>query len=166
PGDRISVVLQIADACYSRGSALAAVLAVPTSQQHGRNLEATRLTAWQDLASAILEYQSIADTSGDDRERALAQRGLAAAWLAISQIDRPPSGQPDHDTALIQAMNTHQALASANPSDAAAYTGQAWSSIQLGAWNNAKTPLAAAQALKPDDSTFPALQGLIHWLDS
>ena len=46
------------------------------------------------------------------------------------------------------------------------YIGQAWSSIQIGAWDSAKAPLAAASALAPDDPTYPALQGLAAWLDS
>jgi hypothetical protein len=166
PSDRMAIALQLADACYSRGSALAATLTQPTRQQHGRDLEATRQGAWRDLAAAILEYHSITTSSSEAKDRELAQRGLAAAWLSISQIDRPPVGQPDHDTALLQAMSAYQSLASDNPNDAAAFTGQAWSGIQLGAWSSAKAPLSAAQQLRPDSPTYPALRGLIAWLDS
>jgi len=164
--EQIATALQLADACYSRGSALAATLSVPVRQQHGRDIEATRRSAWQDLAAAILEYHSIATTSSESKDRDVARRGLAAAWLSLSQIDRPPLGQPDHDTALLQAMNAYQDLAHDNPNDAATLSGQAWSSIQLGAWGNAKAPLTAAQNLRPNDPTYPALQGLIAWLDS
>ena len=164
--DQIAIALQLADACYSRGSALAATLGVPTRQQHGRDLETTRRSAWQDLAAAILEYHSIATNSAENKDRDLARRGLAAAWLSLSQIDYPPIGQPDHNTARLQAMNTYQELERDNPNDLAAFTGQAWSSIQLGAWTNAKAALAVARQLKPDDPTYPALQGLTYWLDS
>src|SRR5439155_26806558 len=46
------------------------------------------------------------------------------------------------------------------------YIGQAWSSIQIGAWDSAKEPLAVAGALAPNDPTYPALLGLANWLDS
>src|SRR5262249_23268924 len=85
--DQIGIMLQLADACYSHGSALAATLDVPTRQQHGRDLETTRRVAWQDLAVAILEYHSIATMSSEDKDRAVARRGLAAASPSLSQID-------------------------------------------------------------------------------
>ena len=147
------IVLQLADTCYSRGSSLAGA---PTRDAHDM--------AWRDLAAAIAEYRAAAD-AGDGRIRDIAQRGEAAAWLAIGQIDQPPPGQPNRSTALLHALNAYGALAAAS-TDPRAYTGQAWSSIQLGAWGNARAPLAAAAQLRPNDPTYPALQGLTYWLDS
>jgi hypothetical protein len=151
-GDQAQIVLQLADTCYSRGSGLAGA---PTRD--------ARDMAWRDLAAAITEYHAAAGAS-DAPIRDMAQRGEAAAWLAIGQIDQPP-GQPNRATALLHALNAYGALAAAS-ADTGSYTGQAWSSIQLGAWGDARAPLAAAARLNPSDPTYPALQGLTYWLDS
>lgn len=159
-------VLQLADACYSRGSALAGALNAPDRQGLPLGVDAIRGQSWRDLAAAIVEYQAVAASDAEAKDRDLAERGEAAAWLAIGQIDQPPVGQPERATALLQAMNAFQQLAAASPADPRAYTGQAWSSIQMGAWGSAKAPLAAAADLDPRDPTYPALQGLAFWLDS
>lgn len=151
-----ATVIQLADTCYNRGMAVAST---------GGQPPALRAQAWDDLAAAIVEYQAVAAAAGG-RERELAQRGAAAAWLALSQIEQPPAGQPDRETALLRAIAAYQALDASPDAQLLALAGQAWSSIQIGAWGNAKAPLAAAARLAPHDPTVPALQGLTYWLDA
>ncbi len=164
--DQAPVVLQLADACYSSGSARAEVLIDTVQQGRGADRDTARQGAWQDLAAAIAEYRAVVTASADEKDQALGQRGIAAAWLAISQFDRPPVGAPDRRTALLQALAAYQDLEQAGQRDPSVYIGQAWSSIQIGAWDSAKEPLITASALAPDDPTYPALLGLADWLDS
>jgi hypothetical protein len=164
--EQAPVVLQLADACYSRGSARAEALTNGVRQGRGLDRDTARQSAWKDLSAAVAEYRAVITASADPKDQALARRGLAAAWLALSQLDQPPIGAPDRHTALLQALAAYQALELSGQRDPSVYVGQAWSSIQMGAWDNAKAPLAAASALAPDDPTYPALQGLVAWLDS
>ncbi|MEP7190921.1 MAG: hypothetical protein ABI901_17155, partial [Roseiflexaceae bacterium] len=164
--DQAPVVLQLADACYSRGSARAETLGNTMRQGRGPDRDTLRQNAWQDLAAAIAEYRAVILANADAKDQELGRRGIAAAWLALSQLDRPPVGAPDRHTALLQALAAYQDLEQNGQRDPSVYIGQAWSSIQIGAWDNAKAPLAAAGALAPDDPTYPALQGLAAWLDS
>ncbi|MEO7908084.1 MAG: hypothetical protein ABIV47_00405, partial [Roseiflexaceae bacterium] len=164
--EQAPVVLQLADACYSRGSARAEMLVNTGQQARGPNSEALRQNAWHDLAAAITEYRAVIAASADAKDQELGRRGIAAAWLALSQLDRPPVGAPDRRTALLQALAAYQDLEQNGQRDPSVYIGQAWSSIQIGAWDNAKAPLATASVLAPDDPTYPALQGLAAWLDS
>ncbi|HEX9438058.1 MAG TPA: hypothetical protein VF909_00195, partial [Roseiflexaceae bacterium] len=163
--DHAPVALQLADACYSRGSARLAAIATQKPPMIEGAREAMRRSAWQDLAASIAEYRAVV-ASGDPDDRALARRGVAAGWLALSQIDQPPIGGPDRGTALLRAMSAYQELAGTLRDDPAIFAGQAWSSIQLGAWSSARAPLAEAARLRPGDPTYPALQGLTSWLDS
>jgi hypothetical protein len=164
--EQAPVVLQLADACYSRGSARSEALVDTMRQGRGPNRDTTRQNAWSDLSAAIAEYRAVIAASDDATDQELGRRGIAAAWLAISQFDRPPLGGPDRHTALLQALAAYQELEENGQRDPSVYIGQAWSSIQIGAWDSAKAPLAAASALAPDDPTYPALQGLAAWLDS
>jgi len=164
--EQAPIALQLADACYSRGSARAETLLNTMQQARGPERDSLRQNAWQDLAAAIAEYRAVISISADAKDQELGRRGIAAAWLALSQLDRPPVGAPDRRTALLQALTAYQDLELHGQRDPSVYIGQAWSSIQIGAWGNAKAPLAVAGALAPDDPTYPALQGLAAWLDS
>ncbi len=164
--DQAPVVLQLADACYSRGSARAEALVDTVRQGRGIDRDAARQSAWKDLSAAIAEYRAVITASADAKDQELGRRGMAAAWLALSQLDRPPVGAPDRRTALLQALAAYQDLEQTGQRDPSVYIGQAWSSIQIGAWDSAKEPLAAASALAPNDPTYPALLGLANWLDS
>ena len=164
--EQAPVVLQLADACYSRGLSRAELLASNLRLARGADRDTTRQNAWEDLAAAITEYRAVVAASSDAQDQELGRRGIAAAWLALSQLDRPPVGAPDRHTALLQALAAYQDLEYAGQRDPSVYIGQAWSSIQIGAWDNAKAPLAAAGVLAPDDPTYPALEGLAAWLDS
>jgi hypothetical protein len=164
--EQAPVVLQLADACYSHGSSSAELLANSVRQPRGIDRDTARQNAWKDLASAVAEYRAVVAASDDPKDQELGRRGLAAAWLALSQLDQPPIGAPDRRTALLKALAAYQDLERSGQRDPGTYIGQAWSSIQIGAWDNAKAPLATAAALAPDDPTYPALQGLVAWLDS
>jgi hypothetical protein len=164
--EQAPVVLQLADACYSRGSTKAEPLSIVARMARSADRDAARQSAWKDLAAAVAEYRAVVAASDDSKDRELARRGLAAAWLALSQLDPPPVGAPDRRTALLQALATYQELEQSGQRDPTVYMGQAWSSIQLGAWDSAKPPLVTASKLAPDDPTYPALQGLAAWLDS
>jgi hypothetical protein len=164
--DQAPVVLQMADACYSRGSARAEALVDTMRQGRGIDRDTTRQNAWGDLSAAIAEYRAVIGASDEATDQELGRRGIAAAWLAISQLDRPPVGAPDRHTALLSALAAYQDLEQSGQRDPNVYIGQAWSSIQIGAWDSAKQPLAAASTLAPDDPTYPALRGLAAWLDS
>lgn len=164
---RAPFVLQLADACYSSGFARSQALTKIAEQDR----EATRQNAWGDLVAATAGYTAVTNARTSAQDHDLANHGLAAAWLALSQLDPPAStiaNMPVYDrrTALLRALITYQALGRAGPPDINIYTGQAWSAIQLGAWNDASAPLARAGAMAPDDPIYPALQGLAAWLDS
>ncbi|HEU5103839.1 MAG TPA: tetratricopeptide repeat protein, partial [Roseiflexaceae bacterium] len=164
--EQAPLVLQLADVCYSRGSARAELLTTNLRQGRGMNRDTARLSAWRDLAAAAAEYRAVVAASAEPKDQELGRRGLAATWLALSQLDPPPIGAPDRHTALLQALAVYQDLERSGQRDPSVYIGQAWSSIQMGAWDSAKVPLAAASALAPNDPTYPALQGLVAWLDS
>lgn len=165
--DQAPIVLQLADACYSRGSARIELLGLVVRQARGLDRDTARANAWLDLEAAIALYRGVAQATADDpKSQSLALHGLASTWLAISHIDRPPPGSPDHNTALLRAMETFQTLERSEPGSAEVYTGHAWSSIKLNAWDGAALPLAAARERSPNDPTYPALQGLVAWLDS
>ena len=127
--EQAPVVLQLADACYSRGSARSELLNSNVRQGRGIDRDTTRQSAWKDLAAAIAEYRAVVAASADPKDQELGQRGTAAAWLALSQLDRPPVGAPDRRTALLQAMAAYQELEQTGLRDPSVYIGQAWSSI-------------------------------------
>jgi tetratricopeptide (TPR) repeat protein len=108
--DQAPIVLQLADACYSRGSSRAEVLANNMRIARGADRDTTRQNAWEDLAAAIVEYRAVVAASADALDQELGRRGIAAAWLAISQVDRPPFGAPDRHTALLLALAAYQYL--------------------------------------------------------
>ncbi|HEU5085929.1 MAG TPA: hypothetical protein VFT99_00745, partial [Roseiflexaceae bacterium] len=103
---------------------------------------------------------------GDDNAATLAQRGKAAAWLILGQFDRLPEGAPDRKSYLLRARDTYRQLERSGQQDEAVYSGLAWCSILLDGWGEARAPLADAARLNPTNPTYPALQGLVAWLDS
>lgn len=156
-------VLQLADTCYRRAFArFRAISTVPLPKR-----AAESQAVWEDLAAAIAEYRAVRAAPGQGEERwVLAQRGLAAAWLLLSELEPRPPEAPTRRTALLRTEATYQALLEAGQRDEAIYAGHGWTAIQLGAWDQARGPLAAAAELAPDDPTYPALQGLAAWLNS
>jgi hypothetical protein len=162
PADQAQYLLQIADTCYSRGFSRAREIGtVP--------LEARQTLAgdaWSDLTAAVEQYDAVAQRASDEREQLLAEHGKAAAWLILGQFDRLPVSAPERRTYLLRALDTYRQLERRDAADEAVFAGQAWCSILLGAWDDAWEPLEAAAALAPDSATYPALQGLVAWLDS
>lgn len=171
PGVEVSpgqapIVLQLADACYSRGFARSRAPAAA-----GQDQDTLRRNAWNDLAAAAAGYMAVVDTGPTTQDRELAQHGRALTWLELGQFESLPraplaQGSYDRRTALLRALNAYRSLEQARSSDLDVFAGLAWSAIQLGAWDTAREPLERAAALAPDDPTYPALQGLVAWLDS
>src|SRR5207253_1602740 len=126
--DRAPFVLQLADACYSSGFARSQALARIAEQDR----EAATQDAWGDLGAAAAGYTAVTNARTSAQDHDLANHGLAAAWLALSQLDPPTSAVanlPTYDrrTALLRALITYQALGQARPPDVNIYAGQAWS---------------------------------------
>jgi|GEM_PF-3148385 len=170
--DQADYMLQLADTCSSLGftrllvSASRANRGLVFSQS---SLEAISTTdpknAWYDLMAAVAQYAAVAHSSNDDLKFARAERGKAAAWLILGQIEKLPVGSPSNNTYLLRALTIYRDLQSQEAPDETIYAGQAWSSILLGAWNDAGTPIAEALRLSPRNPTYPALEGLLSWLD-
>jgi len=184
--------LQLADACYSWS--VAAARALSPAQDGGPG--SIPLQVWQDLAATVHIYKAIAEhTPSASQERDLAERGLATGWLTLTQINPPPAGEPDRRSRALQTLAVYDRLAAGQHQptvgpgrpapvrwlagawawlrleppeipDEQVYAGQAWSAIQLGAWDLALEPIAEARRMSPRDPVYPALEGLVGWFDS
>jgi hypothetical protein len=171
--EQAGYMLQLADTCESLGFHR---LLVSTNQTKSgpligqASLQAISaqdsISAWHDLTAAVAQYTAIATNSNRDLYVVRAERGIAAAWLILGQFEKLPVGSPSNDTYLLRALTTYRALQAQNTADETIYAGQAWSAILLGAWNDAHIPINQAIGLSPRNPTYPALQGLLAWLDS
>lgn len=158
-------VLQLADACYSRGFARLQSL----GQVRGAMMTSAHQLAWDDLAAAVAGYGAVLQSSTSEQDVDFAGHGLAASWAALSQFDVPPVGTVeqhtyDRTTALLRSLSVYQMLDRTGHADLDVYVGQAWCAIQLGATDAATEPLAQLESLVPDDPTYPAFRGLVAWL--
>ncbi|HBY94463.1 MAG TPA: hypothetical protein DEP84_10965, partial [Chloroflexi bacterium] len=115
---QVPFVLQLADTCYSWGFARERAL----SSLAYPNQAAARRIVWEDLAAAIAEYTAVTAATGHDTaHRLVAQRGLAAAWLALSQLEPRPDDAPTRRTCLLRTQAPYQALIDAGQRDEAIY---------------------------------------------
>ncbi|MEN9933687.1 MAG: hypothetical protein RLZZ387_266 [Chloroflexota bacterium] len=155
-----ALVLQVADLCYSRGLTRARDLRdLPRPDQ-----AAVRQAMWDDVSAAVAQYGAAGAASQDLSNQERAQRGLAAGWLLLGQLESPP-GSPDAATHLLRAQELYRSIEEEGPADVSAQAGQAWSTLLLGAWSEARTPLARARDEDPSSPVYPALEGLTYWLD-
>jgi hypothetical protein len=150
------LAMQLADACYHRALAQAALLGELEDDEQARAARAV----WDDLTAAVAQYGAIDTATGDET----ALRGLAAGWLLLGQLPAPPEAS-DQRSYLLRAQDSYAALAAYDAADAGALGGQAWSTMLLGATTDAQPPLEQARELEPDNPVYPALQGMAFWLD-
>jgi hypothetical protein len=155
---QLRYMLQLADACYSSGFSRARSISGSSLDTR----DSLRLSAWRDLSAAVNLYEAVEMV---DQQYLRASHGKADAWLILGQFDPLPPGTPDRHSYLIRALNTYTQLSAVSDDDAV-FAGQAWSIILLGGWSDAVNPLAQAETLAPANPTYPALRGLIDWLDS
>jgi tetratricopeptide (TPR) repeat protein len=158
--DNALVVAQLAGTCYQRGLMRVQMLASALPAERLR----VRQAAWADITAAVAQFHAVA-TATDAANAAKAERSIAAGWLLLGQFEPPPAA-PDQRSYLLRAQDAYRRLIDAGQNDVSVYAGQAWSTILLDAWSDARPPLEQAIVADPHNPTYPAMLGYISWLDS
>ena len=158
-------VVQLADTCYSN-----AFSRIRNTPQLALSPEHT--TVWLDLQAAVALYERISEAFPVQIQRQ-AGRGKAAVWLILSQLSKPADVQsPDLDpqTYLLLSNRSYADPLLLDAQDQrrneSVYAGQAWTSLLLGAWDTADLSLQRLEQIAPENATYPALRGLVAWLNS
>ncbi len=158
-------VVQLADTCYS--SAFSRIRNTPQL-----TLSPEHSTVWLDLQASVKLYERITDAFPAEIQRQ-AGRGKAAVWLILSQLSRPADVQSsdlDAQSYLLLANRSYADQLLLDPQDQrlneSVYAGQAWTTLRLGAWDTADISLQKLEQIAPENPTYPALRGLIAWLNS
>ncbi|MBC8078653.1 MAG: hypothetical protein H7Y32_21435, partial [Chloroflexales bacterium] len=163
-----AIVAQLGDVCINIGISRAKELL--NTRANITNPQTA--LAWHELASAAIAFRAVANTADKPLERYEALKGVASAWLQLSQFPAPPAGMPDRRTAALMALRTYQEIEHTSPGDVLPMVaaGTAWSALQLGTWhvtsNDPGSPGLLAAIESTDEATYPALQGLIKWFES
>lgn len=158
-------VVQLADTCYS--SAFGRIRNTPQlslSTQHG--------PVWTDLQASVVLYERITEAFPTGIQRQAA-RGKAAVWLILSQLSRPVDIQNpglDPQSYLLLSNRSYSDPLLLDRQDEqrneSVYAGQAWTTLLLGAWDESNGSLEHLEQIAPENATYPALRGLIAWLNS